>query len=1059
MSSTHPHGPNSANQPSGIIPWFTHNPVAANLLMLLVILLGALTMGDLRKEAFPSTEPDTITINIDYDSGSALQAEEGIAITLESELETVEGIKTMTTTSNASGVSVSLEKLSDYDIDVLMTDVKAKVDTISSFPSDAESPVLEKAAREEHALWLQLYGDVDRHTLQNLADNLKTELLADSDIGQVSISGWLDATIMIDVDEGRLLAYDLTLDDVANAINEESSNANTATLKNADLYLQIQSSEQAYQIREFSNLTIKTFSDGSRLLLSDLAKIRDTYDEDTAVLSRFNREDSIAVQVITTGLTDISDSVIAAQAVAEKWKESGRLPAGVELATWYDRSEAINQRLDLLIDNAINGVFWVFLMLAIFLNLSVALWVALGLPFIFFGTLFLMGDGFLGMSLNAFTTFGFIMALGIVVDDAVVVGESVYTERSKHGDNIASTIRGTLRVAVPTLFGVFTTVAACFALSNIEGRLGTLYAQFGTIVAVCLMLSIIESKLILPAHLAHLNTRPAKSRFWPMMLIRWVQALADKGLSLFTQKVYKPAINLALANRYSVLLLFIGIFVLVASMPFTGAIRFSFFPSIPGDTVRASLNMHNDVSYGQTYSILSRMENVAYETELKLRQTPDANNGILNIQVTSSSDQNGRITIELDSETPYSAKEFAAKWLKAIGQAEGAKSLKIQTRRGSIDALRIELKSSSSEELSLAATQVKSYLDSIEAVSGIEDNAALSQSQLNLSLTEQGRALGLTTQSLSSQILNYFDGSKVQSYQRNSDEVEVQLGYPSSSNANITDLIDTKIRLDDGNQVPLSSLANITSGFTEQEIVRIDAKRAVYISSELNKDLLSATELVDQIKSELVPELEQQFANLDISFAGEAQEQEETQSSMLVMFIMAMLIIYILLAIPLKSYVQPFLIMMAIPFGVIGAMLGHWSNDLALGILSFNGIIALSGVVVNDSLLLASRFNELKLETASITEAINQACRDRVRAVLLTSITTFVGLMPLLGETSRQAQFLIPAAVSLAYGILYATAITLILIPVLLMIHEDIKNLIIKIKQGVFNNTSVKENG
>ncbi|WP_438466780.1 efflux RND transporter permease subunit [Marinomonas sp. PE14-40] len=1049
MSSAHPHGPNSANSPSGIIPWFTHNPVAANLLMLLVIALGALTMGDLRKEAFPSTEPDTITISIDYDSGSAHQAEEGIAITLENELETVEGIKTMTTTSNANGVSVSLEKLSEYDIDVLMTDVKAKVDTISSFPSDAESPVLEKAAREEHALWLQLYGDVGRHTLQNLATDLKADLLANPDIGQVTISGWLDATIKVDIDEGRLQSYNMTLSDVADAINQESTNANTATLKNADLYLQIQSSEQAYQTRDFAELTIKTFSDGSRLLLSDVAVIRDTYDEDTAVLSRFNNEDSIAIQVITTGLTDISDSVIAAKAVSQEWSESGRLPTGVELATWYDRSKAINQRLDLLIDNAINGVFWVFLMLAIFLNLSVALWVALGLPFIFFGTLFLMGDGFLGMSLNAFTTFGFIMALGIVVDDAVVVGESVYSERSKHGDNIASTIRGTLRVAVPTLFGVFTTVAACFALSNIEGRLGTLYAQFGTVVAVCLMLSIVESKLILPAHLAHLNTRPAKSRFWPMMLIRWVQSLADKGLGFFTQRIYKPSIDFALANRYGVLILFVGIFVLVASMPFTGAIRVSFFPSIPGDTVRASLSMHNDVSYGQTYQVLARMEAAAYSTELKLRDETSTDNGIINLQVSSSSDQSGRITIELDSDLSYSAKQFASAWQKSIGQAEGAKSLKVQTRRGSIDALRIELRSSSNEELSAASQLLKDYLVSIPAVSGVEDNAALSQSQLNLSLTEQGRALGLTTQSLSSQVLSYFDGSKVQSYQRDSDEVEVQLGYPDSSDASMTDLIDTQIRLDDGNQVPLSALVNISSGFTEQEIVRIDAKRAVYISSELNKDLLSATELVSQIKSELVPELEQQFASLDISFAGEAKEQAETQSSMLVVFIMAMLIIYILLAIPLKSYVQPFLIMMAIPFGIIGAMLGHWSNDLALGILSLNGIIALSGVVVNDSLLLASRFNELKQETNSIKEAINQACRDRVRAVLLTSITTFVGLMPLLGETSRQAQFLIPAAVSLAYGILYATVITLVLIPALLMVHEDIKGLIERFRQGV----------
>lgn len=1024
---------------SGIITWFTLNPVAANLLMLLVIMLGAFSIGDLRREAFPSREPDTVTVQVSYSSGSARQSEQGVALLIEEALETVQGINTLTTVSTGSTVVVSAEKLSEYDIDVLYEDIKATVDTISSFPSDADQPVIEKAQRSEHAIYLQLYGDVDRRTLQNLAESLKTDLLADSDVGEVSINGTLDPVMRVEVDEGKLQSYGLTLSDVSDAIDQESTSTESATITSETMYLQLQSSKQAYQVSEFSNLVLKTYDDGSQILVKDVADVYDTFDTSTSVLGRFNGSDSISLQVFTTGQTDITDSVIAANKVAQQWIDSGRLPNGVELATWYDRSKNINERLDLLTKNAMTGIFWVFLMLAIFLNLSVAFWVAMGLPFIFFGSMFLMGDSFLGMSLNAFTTFGFIMALGIVVDDAVVVGESVYSERSKYGDTVANTISGTLRVAVPTLFGVFTTVAACFALSNLEGRLGTLYAQFGTVVTLCLLLSIVESKLILPAHLAHLNTRPKKSRFWPMMLVEFVQRAADMGLSYFTQRIYKPAIAWAISYRYAVLLLFLSIFLAVITMPMTGALRISFFPSIPGDTIRANLTMQNDASFGQTHKVLLQMERLAYETEARVRPEGETSSSIANMQVRSSDDQSGLITVQFRSDAALSTAAFVRAWQKEIGTPEGVRRLRIQSRRGGVDALRIELKSSDEAELQSASDDVLEYLGSVEAVYGIEDNAAQGQALLNFDLTEQGRLLGLTTQELSEQLLSAFNNQKVQSFQRDNDEVEVQIGYPQSSQNSIASLSEVMIQLDNGSQVPLGTLVNVSSGFTDKSIVRIDTKRAIYISAEVDKDLMSSTELVEQLQTVMVPELKQKYLTLDVNFAGEARERAETQSSMVNMFAAAMLVIYILLAIPLKSYVQPVLIMMAIPFGIVGAMLGHWTNELSISILSLNGIIALSGVVVNDSLLLVSRFNEIRHKHDSIPQAISDACRSRVRAVLLTSITTFVGLMPLLGETSRQAQFLIPAAVSLGYGIMYATVITLILIPVLIMIHEDVK--------------------
>lgn len=1022
---------------SGIISWFASNPVAANLLMILIIVLGVFESGHLRKEAFPSREPNTLTISVSYDSGSAKQSEEGLAIKIEEQLEDVIGIKQITSSSTGTGVTVTVEKQSDYNLDTLLRDVKTKVDAISTFPAEAKNPVIDKGGREEHSLWLQLYGDTDRHSLQQLAYNLKNDLVANDNISRVNISGWLDPMMAIEVDDGKLQSYGLSLSDVERAVNAGSSNTMTAVLRNKTVYLQLKASEQAYLKQDFADIPLLTLADGKQLLLGEVANIKDTFDDSTSVLARFQGHDSIALQVITTGQDDITNSVEAAKKVALQWQNDGKLPANVTLATWYDRSESIKQRLSLLVKNAMTGIAMVFILLALFLNLTVAFWVAMGLPFIFFGTLYFMGDSYAGLTLNEFTTFGFLLALGIVVDDAVVVGESVYDVRSKEGDTLANTIKGTMIVAVPTLFGVFTTVAAFFALSQIEGGLGKLYAQFAAVVTICLILSIIESKLILPAHLAHLNTRRQRSERGIVKVWHGIQHTMDTGLQWFNQRCYRPVIQFALNYRYAVTILFIAMFIFVMSMPVTGIIRLSFFPTIPGDTVRAELTMQNDASFGLTHSDLLTMESLAYESDKDLGGDGD----IANLQILSDSDQSGKVTVELKDSAPYDITTFTRHWQQRIGLPEGARAVSVRSSHGSTEDLRIELRANDDQILSLAGNDVKQLLSTIPAVSGINDNLQPGQPQLQLKLNQQGRALGMTTNELAIQILQGFSGQVVQRYQRNSDEIEVKVRYPEAERQNAADVLNSRVRTPNGDVVPLSSVATVTFGYTRDSITRIDKKRAVYISADVNKDQLSTTELVSQLQSSEVAKLLRKYPGLDIHFAGEAEEQAETQSSMVQMSIIALLVIYILLAIPLKSYIQPVLIMTAIPFGIVGAVLGHWMNDLTLGILSLNGIIALSGVVVNDSLLLVSRFNDIRDEYTDVKQAITVACRGRLRPVLLTSVTTFAGLAPLLSETSRQAQFLIPAAVSLGYGIMFATIITLILIPSLLLIQIDIASL------------------
>lgn len=1026
------------NNVRGIIPWFATNPVAANLLLVLILLLGMFQVGNLRKEAFPSMEPDRLTVSVVYESGSAKQSEEGLAIKIEDQLEDVTGIKSITSISTRRGTTVTIEKQADYDLDVLLRDVKTKVDAIFSFPADAEKPLIEKAQREEHALSLQIYGDASRHALQQLADELKTDLLANADVSRVSISGWLDPMMAIEIEEGRLQAHGLSLADVEAAIKRWSSTTATAVLRNQSTYLQLKASQQAYQKEQFAAIPLLTHGDGRQIILGDVALIRDTFSDDTSVLSRFNGHSSIALEVITTGKDDISDSVAGAYRVVQQWQDNGNLPQGVALATWYDRSTMIKERLQLLIKNALVGIALVFVLLALFLNLAVGFWVAMGLPFVFCGTLYFMGDAFAGLSINEFTTFGFIMALGIVVDDAVVVGESIYTLRIRHGDTVENTIKGTLRVALPTLFGVLTTVAAFYAISQTRGHLGGLYAQFAIIVAICLTLSVIESKLILPAHLAHLDTRTRTVK--NPLLQNWqkIQAATDKGLNWVNQRCYRPLIQRAVHYRYAVVVLFISIFILVITMPFTGAVRLSFFPDIPGHTVRAHLSMQNDASYGQTHAALNLLEAKAYEADRRLRSADDGETGIAGLQVISEADQSGTVRVELKKQAPYDIKRFTKKWRHLAGLPEGVRNLSIRNKPVMIDALRIELRAGDDEILTAAGQDFKEYLQNIPSVSGIEENLEPGQPQLNLELTQQGRTLGITMDMLARQVLRAFKGQVVQRFQRSNDEIEVKVRYPESIRQSAADVLNADIRAADGTVVPLSAVAKAGYGFTRDSITRIDGKRAVYIAADVDKDILSSTELVGQLKQNIAPRLTKQYPGLDIHFAGEAEEQAETQISMVKMFLLALLIIYFLLAIPLKSYIQPFLIMTAIPFGIVGAVIGHWLNDLSLGILSLNGIIALSGVVVNDSLLLVYTFNNIRGCEADVHDAIIKACRSRLRAVMLTSLTTVAGLLPLLRETSMQAQFLIPAAVSLAYGIMFATVITLILIPVLLTIQHDI---------------------
>ncbi|MCM2679622.1 efflux RND transporter permease subunit [Echinimonas agarilytica] len=1033
--------------PKGVIAWFAQNSVAANLLMIGVILLGLLSVNNLRKEAFPSLEPDIVTVSVTYDSGDPIQAEEGIAIKIEEALETVSGIKHITSTSDSTGSHVSIEKETNYELDVLLDDVKTKVDAINNLPVEADNPVIDKARRQEHALWIQLYGDTDRGTLQDLAEQLKSDLLAQSEIRDLDIKAKIDPMISVEVDESKLQAYNLTLTDVSNVINAESSTSIATSLRNGEKTVRLKVSEQAYEVEDFRTIPVLTTANGSQIQLGDIATITDGFEEDIFSLSRYNQQSSMGIQIVMDEYSDVIGIVNQAKQVIDAWQASNLLPDNVEIESWYDKSTLIKERLSLLIKNAMTGIALVFIVLALFLNVRVAFWVAASLPFVFCGTLYFMTDSFMGLTINEMTTFGFIMALGIVVDDAVVIGESVYTTRREQGDSIKSTIIGTHKVAAPTIFGVLTTVVAFVSIAMVDGKMGQIYAQFASVVAICLMLSLVESKLILPSHLAHVNTqRSEKKGIWNR-----IQQGADNGLEWLNHKVYKRAIQQALNFRYAVVLGFVALFILVVGMPFTGAVRVAFFPAITGDTVTADIRMYNDSGFGQTHTNLLALEQNAIEVDQQLRAEHGGDKSAIDsVQVIASEDKAGSVTIELDEEASYTSNDFAKLWLANSSHMEGVKKLKVLSMKEMVDAFKVELKASDEMLLTEAANKFKTQLQEVAGVSGIDDNLDLGEPQYRFELTDQGRALGMDTAALAQQALQSFGGDIVQRFQRGKDEVKVRVRYPEEARQTLADIKASNVRTADGTVVPLTTVAAVHSGYQQSEITRIDNQRAIYITASLDQDIIASNELVAQLQNSIVKELKLNYPTVSIDFAGEAEQQKESTDSMQSTFILALIAIFALLAVPLKSYVQPLIIMVAIPFGIVGAILGHWLNDLTLSILSLNGILALSGVVVNDSLLLVSRFNELvKDKNLSINEAIEKACTARMRAVLLTSVTTFAGLAPILSETSMQAQFLIPAAAALGYGILFATVITLLLTPSLLMIQNDVKQLISALKNRV----------
>ncbi|NNF97838.1 MAG: efflux RND transporter permease subunit [Desulfobacteraceae bacterium] len=1021
--------------------WFTRNRVAANLLMMLILAAGFFTLKSMRIEGFPALSPDSVTVTTVFAGADAEQVDQGVSRRIETALEGMPGLKKISSYAEEAISIVRVQKVSGFDMDRFQNDIQSRIDAIYGFPQRAERPAISRDEFNVEALLVQVYGNTDRQTLQMTARRVKAELMTDPNISKMVVFGLLPYEVRIEVDDQKLHAFGLSIDDVAQAVSSASLDYRTGSIKSEAGEIVVRADKTAFNYADFIAVPVRTLPDGTRILIKDVAIVIDG-SEDEELFARYQHMPSVGMMIYTSPKGHLIEVSNAAHAVLNRIRPT--LPEGVYTDIWGEYSIYMKARLSLLATNAWQGLIIVFVLLALFLNLKMAFWVAVGIPISISGALVIMGDRFLGHSLNDITTFGFIVALGILVDDAVVVGESVFESRRRIKDPVEGTIAGVRKVSTATVFGCFTTVAAFYPLLLIDNDLGKIFAGFSVVVIISLLVSLVESKLILPAHLAAVavDGRPSES-----LLPRWwsnTQRVFSWGLDTLNLRLYQPILTCALKHRYATLVVFLTTAVMGISLLYSGQVRTVFFPEVPGQIITVKLKMNYGSPLNLTVANVMEIERQAEAVNaLAMDEYNAANPPIVRILTALTDPFNAEIYAELQPEDQRKMEtmETLRHWRDLVGRLEGAEELSFSGSFETGGGFIVELDDRDEAALADAVDRFTDRLRELDGVSDVRDDLRQGRPQIRLHLKPEAQHLGLTTADLAQQFGDAFGGIEVQRMQRGAEEIKVIVKYQAQRRQYMNDILTMKIRTGTGEILPLSLVARVETGFIPASLHRQNGRRVVSVRASLDKGKISATEAFAWIRQQVEPELMGLYPGLTIRGAGELEEVGDIKAGMKQALMMIFLLIYALLATPLKSYWQPFVIMSVIPFGFVGAVLGHMITGFALSILSFFGMLAVMGVVVNDSLVLLTRFNQFRAEGLPLEKALIKAGVTRFRPIFLTTVTTVCGLIPLMLESSEQAQYLIPAAISLAYGELFATPITLIVIPVLIHVAQDVSSL------------------
>ncbi|WP_394205139.1 efflux RND transporter permease subunit [Shewanella waksmanii] len=1020
---------------TGIIAWFARNNVAANLLMWLLLIGGLFSTFMINKEVFPTFELNYLRISVAYPGAAPQEIEEGITIKIEESIQDISGIKKVTSVASEGFGNVTIEVEDGFEPQDILDEVKLRIDAISTFPDNIEKPNIYRIKPENNVVWVSVYGDISLYEMKELAKNIREDLTQLPSVTRAQVTGVREYEIGIELSEDKLREYGLSFEQVAQAVRASSIDLPGGSIRAQDGDILLRTKGQAYTGDDFSQIVVSTRPDGSRIMLPQVATIKDDFEE-RLEYTRFNGHPAAIIEVLSV---DDQDALAISKEVKGYIEEQqALLPPGAKLDTWGDLTHYLKGRLNMMLSNMFYGALLVFIILALFLELKLAFWVMVGLPVCFLGAMLLMPMEPFSLSINMLTLFAFILVLGIVVDDAIVIGESAYSEIERNGHSLENVVTGAKKVAMPATFGVLTTIAAFMPMLMVSGPMAIIWKSIGLVVILCLAFSLVESKLILPAHLAHM--KPKRHNPNPNRFVRFKIALNAK-LQHFIQNQYRQFLQFCIGQRYNVVATFIGVLILSIALVMSGKVRWVFFPDIPSDFIQVNLEMDVGSSEDNTLKTVKEIEDALYtmnsEMEAKYGE-PVVKHSFINMSSRTSAFLFAELTKGEDRE--IDGNTIATAWREALPELIAVKKLNINssTNEGGGD-ISFRLTSSNLEQLSQASTELKQKLKTYEGVYDISDNFSSGSHEIRLDIKPEAEALGLTLSDLASQVRYGFYGFEAQRILRNKEEVKVMVRYPLEQRRTIGHLENMMIRTPQGISVPFSTVADIEMGDSYSSITRVDGRRAITISATANTNIVEPSKVVAEIQEDFFPYLEEQYPQISTSLDGGSADEQTAMVGLIQGFFFAMFTIYALMAIPLKSYSQPLIIMSVIPFGMIGALFGHFILGLSMSVLSLCGIVALAGVVVNDSLILVDFVNKARAEGHSITQAAIDSGCHRFRAIILTSMTTFVGLVPIIMEKSLQAQIVIPMATSLAFGILFSTVVTLILVPLLYIILDDIR--------------------
>jgi multidrug efflux pump subunit AcrB len=1004
------------------------NPVAANILMFFFLLGGLYWAGQIKQEVFPEFDLDEIVVRVAYPGAGPEEVAEGIILPVEEALSGLEDIRDINSSAVEGSGTIRVEARKGADLQQLALDIKNEVDRISSFPVDAEEPSVSVPLRRRSVITLVLYGELSRQVLRENGEMVRDRLLQDPIIAQVDLRGDRPLEVSIEIPAEILRSYDITLQEIAERIRRASLDLPGGSIRASGGQIQLRMKEKRDLGREFGSLPILTTGDGMPILLRDLAVIRDGFAETDQELT-FNGRPAIGIEVYRVG--DQGPMEIARAVRRHMADLQQTLPAGISVAAVDDRSEVYKQRLHLLLKNGYLGLILVFLLLGIFLEPRLAFWVTLGIPVSFLGSLLFLP--MLDVSINMISLFAFIVSLGIVVDDTIIIGENVYRLRQEGKSALDSAVEGAREMAVPVTFSVLTNIITFMPLYFVPGVMGKIFRDIPLVVAVVFAISLVEALFVLPAHLGH--QKPLRGRV-AAMIADW-QARVSAAIGSIIQRGFTPSLIFCLRYRYITVASGLALLMVTGAFIKSGRMGMTLFPRIESDKAYVSFALPVGVPLEETRAIRDRLLAAA-------NRIIEKNGGerLVHGILSEISENSGWIKVYLTPPDvrPLATADFVRKWRQNAGPLAGLDTLQFKSNfggPGSGATLTVELSHRDDVLLEQAARELATALASFATVSDIDNGFTRGKQQFDLQLLPSAHRLGLRTEDVGRQIRAAFYGREITRQLRGRNEVKIMVRLPESERSSVHSLERMMIRLPSGGEVPLTSIASINRGRAFTEIKRGNGRRIIRVTADVNPPS-QADQVVAALKSGILPELKTRFPGLSSDFGGKQKDRKESMQALARGMGTALLLVYVLLAVVFRSYIQPAIIMTAIPFGVVGAVLGHLIMGYSLSLISFFGIVALSGVVVNDSLVLIDLANRKHREGQTGYAAVVNAAVSRFRPIILTTLTTFFGLMPMIFETSRQARFLIPMAISLGFGILFATAITLVLVPSLYLILQDL---------------------